>query len=395
MADALEGIRVLDFTTNAAGPVSGGMLADYGAEVIKIERPGTGADERNFGVQVEPGKSMLSAWFNRGKKSVTLDLKDPDAIALILKMVPDFDVLIENNRPGVMDRLGLGYEKLHELNPKLIYCSVTAFGQQGPYAKKPGYDLIAQAMSGMLYITGEKNGPPMKHGTTLGDYFGGCNAFSAIVTALVYQQRTGLGQHVDVSLLQGLLYLNSTVEYLNVGQFVRRQGNHHSALSPYGLFQGKNDQSIIIGAVSPKMWTSLCAVMGQPALAEDPRYDGLQKRVRAQEEVIIIIETWLRTFEDINDALKLLEAAGVPCCKVYTNKDVLADPHVRNQNLFVEVATPSDVTRETYLARNCNAKLSETPGVIKPGPALGEHNHEVLERYGLTSKEIDTLLARW
>lgn len=395
MADALEGIRVLDFTTNAAGPVSGGMLADYGAEVIKIERPGTGADERNFGVQVEPGKSMLSAWFNRGKKSVTLDLKDPDAIALILKMVPDFDVLIENNRPGVMDRLGLGYEKLHELNPKLIYCSVTAFGQQGPYAKKPGYDLIAQAMSGMMDITGEKNGPPTKHGTTLGDYFGGCNAFSAIVTALVYQQRTGLGQHIDVSLLQGLLYLNSTVDYLNVGQFVRRQGNHHSALSPYGLFQGKNDQSIIIGAVSPKMWTSLCAVMGQPALAEDPRYDGLQKRVRAQEEVIIIIETWLRTFEDINDALKLLEAAGVPCCKVYTNKDVLADPHVRNQNLFVEVATPCDVTRETYLARNCNAKLSETPGVIKPGPALGEHNHEVLERYGLTSKEIDTLLARW
>lgn len=395
MADALEGIRVLDFTTNAAGPVSGGMLADYGAEVIKIERPGTGADERNFGVQVEPGKSMLSAWFNRGKKSVTLDLKDPDAIALILKMVPDFDVLIENNRPGVMDRLGLGYEKLHELNPKLIYCSVTAFGQQGPYAKKPGYDLIAQAMSGMMDITGEKNGPPMKHGTTLGDYFGGCNAFSAIVTALVYQQRTGLGQHVDVSLLQGLLYLNSTVDYLNVGQFVRRQGNHHSALSPYGLFQGKNDQSIIIGAVSPKMWNSLCAVMGQPALAEDPRYDGLQKRVRAQEEVIVIIETWLRTFEDINDALKLLEAAGVPCCKVYTNKDVLADSHVRDQNFFVEVATPSDVTRETYLARNCNAKLSETPGVIKPGPALGEHNHEILERYGLTSKEVDTLLARW
>lgn len=395
MAGALEGIKVLDFTTNAAGPVSGGMLADYGAEVIKIERPGTGADERNFGVQVEPGKSVLCSWLNRGKKSVTLDLRDPEAIALILKMAPDFDVLIENSRPGVMDRLGLGYEKLREINPKLIYCSVTAFGQHGPYAKKPGYDLIAQAMSGMMDITGEKNGPPMKHGTALGDYFAGCNAFSAIVTALVYQQRTGLGQHVDVSLLQGMIHLNSTVDYLNIDQFIRRTGNHMPTLCPYGLFRGKNDQSIIIGAVNPKMWKNLCDVMGQPALAENPRYDTLQKRVRVQDEVIAIIETWLQGFDDINGALDLIDSAGVPCCKVYTNKDVLADPHVRDQNFFVEVATPSDVTRETYLARNCNAKLSETPGVIKPGPALGEHNHEVLERYGLTSKEVDTLLAKW
>ena len=205
MAGMLDGIKVLDFTTNAAGPTAGGMMTDYGAYVVKIERPKTGADERTFGVQVEGGKSLLCAWFNRGKKSVTMDLKDPEAIAIIKRMVVDFDVLIENNRPGVMKKLGLDYETLHAINPRLVYCSLSAFGQTGPYAKKPGYDILAQAMSGMMDVTGEKNGPPMKHGTTLGDYFGGVNAYASIVTALIYQQRTGIGQHIDVSLLQGLI----------------------------------------------------------------------------------------------------------------------------------------------------------------------------------------------
>lgn len=160
MAGMLDGIKVLDFTTNAAGPTAGGMMTDYGAYVVKIERPKTGADERTFGVQVEGGKSLLCAWFNRGKKSVTMDLKDPEAIAIIKRMVVDFDVLIENNRPGVMKKLGLDYETLHAINPRLVYCSLSAFGQTGPYAKKPGYDILAQAMSGMMDVTGEKNGPP-------------------------------------------------------------------------------------------------------------------------------------------------------------------------------------------------------------------------------------------
>ena len=395
MAGMLDGIKVLDLTTNAAGPTAGGMLADYGAYVVKIEKPRIGADERAFGVQVEEGKSLLCAWLNRGKKSVTMDLKDPEAIAIIKKMLPDFDVLIESNRPGVMAKLGLDYETVHAINPRLVYCSISAFGQHGPYSKKPGYDLLAQAMSGMMDVTGEKNGPPMKHGTTLGDYFGGVNAYASIVTALFYQQRTGIGQHVDVSLLQGLIYLNSNVDYMNIGQFITRGGNHHPALCPYGLFQGTNGQSIIIGAVNPKMWTILCNVMGRPDLIDDPRYDTLQKRNNVQSEIIQIIEDWLQNFEDINQAQKLLDEAGVPCCKVYDARDVLADPHIRGEGYYVETPTPSDMERPTYLARNCNAKFSATPGSIKQGPALGEHNHEVLEQYGLSPKEVDALEARW
>ena len=395
MSGMLDGVKVLDFTTNAAGPTAGGALADYGAYVVKIEKPKTGADERSFGVQVD-GKSLLSAWFNRGKKSVVLDLKDPDAIAIVKNMVKDFDVLIENNRPGVMKKLGLDYETIHAINPRLVYCSVSAFGQEGPYSKNPGYDLLAQAMSGMMDITGEKDGPPLKHGTTLGDYFGGVNAFASIVTALYYQQKTGIGQHVDVGLLQGLIYLNSTIDYTNVNIFTKRNGNHHPALCPYGLFEGSNGQSIIIGAVNPKMWNILCNVMEKPELIEDERFSTLQKRIANQKELIAIIEEWLRKFEDINDALQKLGTAGVPSCKVYTVNDVIHDEHILSQKYLVEVDTPDDVTsKEKYLARNCSAKFSEAPGVIKKGPVLGQHNHEILEQYGLTSEQVDELENRW
>lgn len=395
MSGMLDGVRVLDFTTNAAGPTAGGALADYGAYVVKIEKPKTGADERSFGVRVDD-KSLLSAWFNRGKKSVVLDLKDTMSIDIVKTMVKDFDVLIENNRPGVMKKLGLDYETLHELNPRLVYCSVSAFGQDGPYSKKPGYDLLAQAMSGMMDITGEKGGPPLKHGTTIGDYFGGVNAFASIVTALYYQQKTGIGQHVDVSLLQGLIYLNSTIDYTNVNVFTTRNGNHHPALCPYGLFRGKNGQNIIIGAVNAKMWTILCNSMGKSEIIEDERYSTLQKRIENQNEVIKIIEDWLQNFDDIVEAQKLLDTAGVPCCKVYSVKDVIEDEHIRTQGYLVMTQTPDDVSSmDTYLARNCNAKFSETPGVIKKGPTLGQHNHEILEQYGLTAEQVDELENRW
>ena len=216
MKDMLEGVRVLDFSSNAAGPTCAAMLADYGAEVVKIERPVTGNDERAYGIQVDGGVSLLGAWLNRGKKSVTLNLKDPEAIKLIKQMVKEFDVLVESGRPGVMKKLSLDFETIHAINPKLVYCSVSAFGQDGPYSRKPGYDIIAQAMSGLMDITGEKNGPPMKSGTTLSDYVGGINAFGSVLAALRYAEHTGIGQHVDVSLLMSMIYLNGAVEYLNI-----------------------------------------------------------------------------------------------------------------------------------------------------------------------------------
>lgn len=395
MSDMLKDVRVLDFTSNAAGPCCTSMLADYGAEVIKIERPVTGNDERTYGIQVD-GMSLLGAWLNRGKKSVTLNLKDPDAVALIKRMVQDCDVLVESARPGVMDKLGLGYEEIHKLNPKLVYCSISAFGQSGPYAKKPGYDLIAQAMSGIMDICGEKDGPPVKSGTTLSDYVGAINAFGSIVTALRYAEQTGVGQQIDVSLLMTMIYLNGAVEYLNVGQKLTRSGNHHNTLAPYGLFEGRNGQSIVLAVISPKLWTAFCQVMGRPELAEDPRFNTLQQRRVNALELISIIENWLKSFEDISEAAAILDAAGIPSAKVFDQEDVMNDPHIRDQEYLVEVPTPTTVTSmDSFMARNCLAKFSETPGKVKKAPFVGEDNLEILGRYGMTSEEIAALQARW
>jgi len=392
----LDGIKVLDFSSNAAGPTCTGMLADYGAEVVKIEKPVTGNDERAYGIQVEEGVSLLGAWLNRGKKSVTLNLKDPEAISIIKMMVKDFDVIVESARPGVMKKLGLDYDVLHAINPRAVYCSVSAFGQEGPYSKKPGYDIIAQAMSGLMYITGEHNGPPMKSGTTLSDYVGGINAFGSILAALRYAEKTGVGQHVDVSLLMSTLYLNGAFEYLNVGIDLKRSGNHHNTLAPYGLFSGSNGQSVVIAVISPKLWAKLCNVMNMPELISDERFDTLNQRRVNREELVNIIESWLKTFEDINVPAKLLEEAGIPSTKVFTSNDIINDPHILEEQYITTIPVPDNVTsRKTFFGRNCIAKFSDAPGIVKKAPYVGQDNYEVLGKYGMTKEEIDKIEMKW
>ncbi len=388
MADMLSGVKVLDFTSNAAGPCCASMLADYGAEVIKIERPKVGNDERTYGIQVD-NVSLLGAWLNRGKKSVTMNLKNPKAIEVLKKMIADCDILVESARPGVMDRLGLGYETVHELNPKLVYCSVSAFGQNGPYAHKPGYDLIAQAMSGIMDLCGEKDGPPVKSGTTLSDYVGAINAFGSIVTALRYAEKTGIGQHIDVSLLMTMIYLNGAVEYLNIGQKLTRSGNHHNTLAPYGLFTGNNGQSIVLAVISPKLWAEFCNVMNHSELIDDPKFCTLQQRRKNAEELIEIIENWLKSFDDISEACKILDDTGIPSAKVFDQEDVMNDIHIRSQKYLTEVPVPSNVTsKDNFVARNCIAQFSETPGKIKKAPSVGENTKDILSNYGLTEEQM-------
>ncbi len=394
MAGMLEGIKVIDFSVNAAGPTSCAMMADYGADVIKVEKPGMGADERGFAPLVK-GKSLPAAWMNRGKKSVVLDLKDPKGVELAKMLCKDADVVVEANRPGVMKKLGLDYETIKTINPGVVYCSVTAFGQEGPYCRRGGYDILAQAMSGMMDITGEKDGVPTKHGTALGDYFGGVNAFGCIVTALFHKFRTGVGQHIDVSLLQGLIYLNSTIDFMNMGRCITRNGNHHSGLCPYGLFQGNNGESIMLGAPAPRMWTRLCEVIGRPELSDDERYNTVGKRVAIMDEVIALIENWLKGFEHIEDAVKLLDEAGVPCCKVYTNADVWNDPHVAAEEYLVEVPAPDDYPIPSFRTRNVIARFSKTPGSLKKAPFPGQNNYEILEGLGMTKEEIDQMEDGW
>ena len=391
MADMLSGVKVLDFTSNAAGPCSTSMMADYGAEVIKIERPKTGNDERTYGIQVD-GVSLLGAWLNRGKKSVTMNLKNPKSIEILKKMIKDCDILVESARPGVMDRLGLGYEEVHKINPKIVYCSVSAFGQDGPYSRKPGYDLIAQAMSGIMDLCGEKDGAPVKSGTTLSDYVGAINAFGSIVTALRYAEKTGVGQHIDVSLLMTMIYLNGAVEYLNVGQKLTRSGNHHNTLAPYGLFTGNNGQSIVLAVISSKLWATLCNTIGRPELIDDPKFCTLQQRRKNAEELIEIIEQWLRKFGDISDACKILDEQGIPSAKVFDQEDVMNDPHIRGQKYLTEIPVPTGVvSKDSFVARNCIAGFSETPGTVKKAPSVGENTAEILTRYGVSSETIDEI----
>ena len=394
MNGMLGDVKVLDLTTNVAGPHAAAILTDYGAEVIKIEIPGCGDDNRTFPALFPDGKSIVGAWVNRGKKSVTLDLKKPKSIEIIKRMIPDMNVIMESYRPGVMDKFGLGYEAVKQLNPSIVYCSLSAFGQSGPYAKKAGYDVLAQAMSGMMYFTGDQDSPPMKHGTALADYFGGFNAYSAIVTALYAQKAFGVGQHIDVNLLQSMIYLNSILDFgANTGKWPAKTGNQHSQLCPFGSFAGNNGETIILGAPSPKMWTALCEAMGRPELSNDERFDTVGKRVKIRDEVTQIIEAWLKSLPSVNEAIDALNKVGVPCCKVFSGDDVINDPHVRQQEFIVEAPTPDDYTQRTFLTRNCSAKFSELPGSIHKAPTVGQHNHEILERYGLTSEEVDELEA--
>lgn len=396
MKDMLAGIKVLDITGNLAGPNTCAMMADYGADVIKIEKPVVGDDGRAFPPKMD-NVSIIFTWINRGKKSVVLDMKDPRAIEIVKKMIAETDVLVESNRPGVMKRLGLDYESVKQIKPDIIYCSVSAFGSTGPYAEKPGYDVIAQAFSGFMQLTGNPDGPPMKSDIAIGDMVGSLNAFGAVMTALYYRQVTGIGQHVDVSLARGLLFCNTIFEYVNIGQGqIKRNGNHHPGLNPYGLFEGNNGKTVVIAAVSNNLWKKLCVLMGREDMIENPKYIDNYMRAKNQKEIIPVINEWLQTFDDLEEAVALLERAGVPNIKVYSMDDIASDPHALENQWIVEVPVEKGITsKPTFLTKNCSASFSAAPGKVKSGPALGEHNYEVLTKYGLTREEIDELQCKW
>ena len=238
----LDDIKVLDLTTNVAGPSAAAIFSDYGATVYHIEAP-EGDAIRNLFPRMD-GKSLAHGWMNRGKKSLALNLKDPRAVEVVKKLAAECDVFLEGYRPGVMDRFGLGYDVIKEINPKIIYCHLSAFGQSGPYAKKPGYDLIGQALSGMVSTTGEKGGRPLKHGVTIADLYAGTNTFAAIMTALHHQRRTGEGQEIDTSLLQGMVYLNQAIDKLNEGTVVEPNGAHHTSMCPFGTFYNDKNEGV-------------------------------------------------------------------------------------------------------------------------------------------------------
>lgn len=390
MSNLFEGLRVVDFTMNTAGPYATAMLADFGADVIKIEKPKLGDDQRTYSPQMD-GTAITFFWLNRGKKSIVLDMGDPAGVEIAKQLIAQADVVAESFKPGTMAKFGLGYEDVKKINPRVIYCSVSAYGQSGPMRGKPGYDVIAQALSGVMDLTGEPGGPPTRIGIHVADVSAGNHAFGAIASALYYRERTGQGQHVDVALLDSIVAYNSFVENNAAGHIVRRTGNNPPTLAPFGIFRGKQDY-VIICAPNPKLWAGLCRAMGREELATDPQFSTVVARVKNYPRMIELIENWLKTFDDIDVPVARLDKEGVPCAKINETRDLLANEQLLARDMIVDFATPAGTAMKV---KGNPLKFSAVKADIKLPPALGQHQDEVLGKLGYSDAAIAELKERW
>lgn len=394
---ALKDIRIVDITRAMAGPYCTMMLGDFGADVIKVERPGSGDESRGWGPPFVgeaagpyPGISAYFLAANRNKRSLTVNLKNPEGQKIVRDLVQVSDVMIENYRTGVLDKLGLGYADLNVINPKLVYCSVSGYGRTGPYRERPGYDAIIQAEGGMMAITGPKEGPPSRVGIPIIDITSGMFAASAIMAALLERETSGLGQHVDVSLLdtQAALLSNVASNYLIGGNPPRRHGNDHPTITPYEPFQAR-DKGFVLGAANQRQWLKLCELLNAQELSQDPRFENNQERVKNRQELAQILNG-IFSQKDAAEWLALLEEAGLPCGPINTVPEVFRHPQAANRNMVQEVDHPSagriKLTGFPY-------KLSRTPASTRlTPPGLGEHNQEILQDLlGYDQEKIKTL----
>jgi formyl-CoA transferase len=383
MAPALDGLRVLELTHVMAGPFCGQVLADMGADVIKVEPPGAGDSSR---------RSMGTAAFlavNRNKRSVALDLKDEAHRAAFLRLADDADVVLENNRPGVTERLGVDYATLSARNPRLVYASISGFGQTGPYAQRAGYDLIAQGLSGVMSVTGEPDGDPIKCGIPIGDLSAALFCAVGILSALAARERTGRGQLVDTSLFEGALALSiwETAELWATGRAPGKLGSAHRLTAPYQALRTRDGHLTVAGNTQPQ-WEKLCAVLGREDLTADPRFSTNDDRMANRPQLVAELEAALAS--DGTDAwVTRLEEAGIAAGPIHDYAEVLADPHTRAREMEVTMEHPEE---GTVRGLGIPVKLSDTPGSVRrAAPLLGEHTEEVLREAGLAPEEIAPL----
>ncbi|MBU4336726.1 MAG: CoA transferase [Actinobacteria bacterium] len=390
MSDAMKGVKVLDLSRVLAGPYCAAIFADMGAEVLKVEEPGRG-DEARMLRPFSGGESAYYITFNRGKKGVTLNLKKGKD--LFLRLVGDADILVENFRPGVMERLGLGYEALREINPGLVYVAISGYGQTGPNRLLPGYDPIAQAMSGICSVTGWPDADPVRCGAPVGDVLAGLNAAIGALAALRHRDLTGQGQLVDIALVDSSVSALSSLTqvYLSEGRVPARQGNGTEAAAPGGSCHAA-DGVVVFAAGNDRMWPKLCEVMGRPELATDPRFVSNAQRVQHREELAALVDDWASAFT-VAEVVDKLRSAGLPAGPVLTIDQVVADPHLAGaRDMFVTVDHPiAGPVRIT----NSAIKMSLTPPKARiSSPTLGEHNNEIYQAsLGLTENEINALAA--
>lgn len=388
----LDGIRVLDLTRVVAGPYCSMFLGDLGAEVVKVEQPGAGDDTRGWGPPFTGGESAYYLCINRNKQSITLDLKSIEGVELLRQMTEVADVVIENFRPGTMERLGLGEQELRQFNPRLIYASLTGFGADGPMSDWPGYDLIVQAWGGLMSITGTPEGEPVKVGVAIVDLVAGLMLGKAITAALFARERLGLGQRIDTSLLEAEVasLINVGSNYLISGKIPSRWGNAHPNIVPYQNFKTA-DGYFVLGVASETIWRRFCPAIGRPDLTEDSRFADNAKRVENRTALIALLteiflsrtnQTWLKLFND----------AEVPCAPVQTVDQVFQSPQVLHRDMLVGVEHP---TAGKVPMAGVPVKFSLTPASVRlPPPLLGEHNRQVLKGWLDMSDEAIEELKR-
>ena len=373
----LAGVRVLDLSRILAGPVCTMLLGDLGADVIKVERPGAGDDTRTWGPPFAGGESAYYLCCNRNKRSIEIDLANTAGAALVRELARVSDVLVENFKPGLLKRFGLDYETLREINPRLVYCSVSAYGQDGPYRDRPGYDMVLSAVGGLMWITGERDGRPCKVGVAITDVVTGVYAAGAILASLYWRERSGRGQHIDCSLLdvQVSALANIASNYLVAGKEAQRWGTAHESIVPYQVFDAK-DRPIAIAVANQKLWVSFCKLVGREEWIADPRFASNPKRVE-NREVLLPLVAELIAQKTCDEWVELLVRSEIPAGPVNDMQRLFSDPQVLHRGMVADILHP---TIGALRLAGVPIKYSDTPATIRrPPPLLGEHTDELLQ----------------